>query len=182
MHIIVEDIEGLVGEGAVVEEKMARHLAPNRSVCCMPVTYPTRGGVHGFHKVMFGRGHVISPVYAAHVARLTLMLDQGQHLLHWRAKVTRCNWDIELHSDNFRNISGSLRLAGDSSQGIPTCGVSPEGQFNMSQLTEDMLLNDRTWIIGGRARANVQQPGCYAFSLYGNAPGFKVIWVALSQE
>lgn len=186
--IVVEDTQGLFGVGHVMAPPEGVKFQRDRRIAIMPVVPPQEagyGGVQRWTKREFGRGIELQPAHPRAVARLALYVAEPSTVLHWRVRVLRqtpmlsAEDRVEWLAKNPHR--GSMRLVSDTSQGIPTCGVSTVEQLNFDQLGDETEPG-KGWVVGGVARATTQSPSVYGFSLYGVGHGFRVVWAALTQE
>ena len=182
-YICAEDTRHALAVGTIVTDADATKLSSQRHLTLMRLDaalYDTCG-IGGFCKREFGAGVLLRQQSPSPVVKLGLYIAAELPRIHWRARIKTQPGDEE----RAIAMGGSLRLAVDTSQGVPTCGLSPvDGrmsssfQFNALPDPED----EGGWVIGGQARVNTQMSGVFGFSLYGNGNGFRVVWAALSQS
>lgn len=181
-HVVVWDPEGDYWEGAVVESSVAARLG-NRGVITLPVVpdHFKWSGVAGWAKRAWGAGLPLDSLVPAMAAPLTLYCHPEARGLTWAARLVP---DVRADGQGparRRAGEGMIRFTSDTGQ--RTVG---KGQY--SEVEERAVLvrdfhepdNNGGWTIRGRGHVSIGSEGHYGYSLYGTAPGLRVVWVAAS--
>ncbi len=177
-YIVVEDPENQYFEGSLVEAQRAEQLQ-QRGVAVLPVVPDLfkKSGAGGFFKRAWGSGWPLDALYPKMTAQMALFCDPIYKQMNWRARLVA---SPEFLAMDPVSRQGQLQLVADTSQRTP---------FNASCVPIDRPVVIRElgapdarggWVIGGRATIAVQTEGHYGFSLYGHAPGLRVLWAAVS--
>jgi hypothetical protein len=177
-RIVVWDPEGEYWEGALVDETRARVLEA-RHVVTLPVdaSLLKRGGVAGYHRRSWGAGWPLDHFTPRMACPLTMFVDQAHRTVDW---VARLALDPGKPGAKPEDLMGQLRLVGDGAQG---------GADHASLTPNTPAVDVRTlavadewggWTVGGRCTMHAPADRHYGFSLYGTAPGLRVLWAAVS--
>jgi hypothetical protein len=179
--IVVWDPTNEYWDGSLVDGNRARQLEA-RGVALLPVNPELfkLAGVGGFAKRSWGAGWPLDYQAPRMACPLTLYcLKEKDFFLHWCARIAP-DPAIADKVDEGGKFNGFLRLAADSSQGS-ALHVGLQGEPSPIDIRE---LGRRDvhggWTVGGNAIVRPVQDGFYNFALYGNAQGFRVVWVAAS--
>ena len=136
------------------------------------------GACGGFYKRALSEQHgdLGRSITPAHRVPLLLRMGPLQHRIHWAARVAPTR-------------QGAAQLAsGLAIQGILTLSGCQQGGLQVPRLFEPRnplipeLTRHRadTYLLRGEAGAGVSTEGLYGLSLYGAAPGLRVLWAACS--
>jgi hypothetical protein len=176
-------------EGDVLDEVVGAQASGEGDVT-LPVDADLlkRSGIGGYFRRSWGRGIVAASGLPSHVVPITMYLSSKHRHIEWAARLgveemQAHRYLTELRKGAHVDIDGSLRLAADGSQPSPAqVGVKASG--NEGTTLRGLSIRDlesKTVLIRGTAEVFVPQSGYYGLSLYGRAPGFRVMWVAASQ-
>ncbi len=173
-HIVVSDPSNEYHAGSIIDISRARQLFATRAVISLPVQPELfkMSGVGGYMKREWGAGFPLDAIVPRMFCPLTMYCSKEFSHLHWAARLVA--------SETGRKHQGTLRLTADSSQASPLYQSLTEGgpPVDCSKLgTPDARGG---WVVRGTAELQVQQPGHYAFAIYGAAPGLRVAWAAIS--
>jgi hypothetical protein len=178
VHIVIEDPSNTYWEGSLVESIQARKLAL-AGVALLPVepNLFRLSSIAGYTKRAWGAGVSLASQAATHVAPLTLFAVPGFATLHWAARLVK---DEALQ--HVKGYNGLIRIANDTQQP----GVKTSGLLNMLQappeLSELGEPDERGgWNIGGSYRIGVPDAAFMGLSLFGTAPGLRLVWLAATQ-
>lgn len=173
--VVVWDPSGKLPDGSILEGNEIA-VSQGKGVLCLPVQADllARGGAAGWSKRSYGRGWQYNRQVSAGGCPLVLQVASGYPVIHWLARL--------LPVPDAGNISGMLRLAGDTAQiGAGTLGLSLD---HGPVYADGLGAPDEHggWTIGGRCKASISGDRIFAMQLYGYLSGARVLWLAASQS
>jgi hypothetical protein len=172
--IVVFDHRGALREGQIVEGAERVAALESQGVILLPYESQLHGrrGARGYFRRSWGEGWALNSSASTRICPAVLDVEQGFPWIFWVACVGMT------HADS----SGQLRLLSDTQGGHLTATLAA-GDQSLIHIGEDHPhpSADRGFIIGGRMRLGIANPGIIPLSLYGYGRGLLVRWLAVSQ-
>lgn len=174
MHIVIDDPNGENYEGSLVDDLTAKILM-GKDVVVLPIAEHLllRTGIGGFFKRAWGSGIPMSSHAPSSIAPMTIFVDTEIDTINWAIRIVP---DVDM--PNVKEFNGLLRLMIDSSQ--------PNGG-SISHVREHFALNDLGapdarggWTLRGSYVVKAYGAGFMGLSVYGTAPGLRVLWSAIT--
>ncbi len=180
-HVVVWDPEGDYWEGAIVDSQKAVQLA-GRGVASLPCVAEVFrfAGVSGFAKRAWGAGWPLDTVVPALVCPLSIYSPGQLPGLEWCARVVPTESGKANLAAGREVAQGVLRIAAGEHRGLQRAVVAEHpARPNAVEIAKlGAPDEDGGWTIYGHALLQTPGEGYYGLSLYGFAPGLRVVWVA----
>lgn len=177
MHsaIVVLDPSGNLPEGQVVEgpERVAKLDASGVVLLPYEPALHGRRGTRGYFRRSWGDGEPLNSAASTRFCPATIDVELGYPWLFWVACVALEGVDP----------SGQLRLLGDNTLGQQLGASLSAADQTLIQVHEGSRhpMADDGFIVGGRLRISIANPGVLPLTLYGYGRGLRVKWLAVSQ-
>lgn len=186
-QVVIWDPRGTYYEGAVVSAKEAAKLQPH-GVVMLPVMVEQlkASGVGGYVKRSWGAGIALDSRVPAAFGPIALYLEPRMRAYGDQTKPGNAavSWCARLVPDAARPVElfdGMLRFTSDSSQRGPTRATYREEGDRTARM-RDLLPPDTHggWTLTGMGVVGADSEGVCGFTLYGCAPGLRLLWMAAS--
>jgi hypothetical protein len=184
-HVVVWDPSDEYWEGAVVDQIKVNELQGRGAVTlpCKPELF-RYAGVSGYSRRSWGSGWPLDTVVPRLVCPLTMFISEdAPKNLNWCARIGPAAEALHRINAGKEAAQGVLRMAGHEQRGTLRTPVVTDGPMS-SNTVEISKLGELDafggWTVRGRAKIHVMGEGCYGLSLFGFAPGLKILWVAAS--
>lgn len=176
--IVVEDIQGIHPEGAIIDD-IAKHKAVSDGATILPINSYLfrRNGIAGYAKRAWGSGWSFEAIPRP-ITPITLYAVPEHPNLSWAAR-------IQPTVKGKTKLTGMVRFVCDVSQRkVIQAGLAADSRSKLAVDLGSLGEPDEYggWVIGGHGVLNVNSEGYYGFALYGNPGSTAVVWVAVSQS
>lgn len=171
--VVIHDPAGKEPEGRIITGN-AYAVAKSKGVVMLPVEPALihRSAFAGWAKRCYGDGIEFAGTHASRGCSLAMHAHPDFPTMHWAARVV----PVE------RRISGSLRLASDTTQlhslAVGIAPISPPVVLDETSEPDE----HGGWTIFGTAKATIPGDAYIAVQLYGMLTGARVAWFAISQS
>jgi hypothetical protein len=173
--IVVFDPSQIVREGQIISgpERIAQLEAEGLILLPYEMALHGRRGTRGYFRRSWGNGWEVEENASTRLCPAQLDVELGYPVLFWVACV--------VPTSEFP--TGQFRILNDTSQGVQLAATLSAGDQLLVKLGHDHPhpQADGGWIIGGRLRLQIANPGIVPLSLYGLGRGLAVRWLAVSQ-
>lgn len=180
-YIVIEDPENQYYEGSLVDPQTAIQLKA-RGVAVLPCepNLFKLSGAGGYFKRAWGAGWPLDSMHPKMSAQTALFCDTQHRALHWAARLAPTSDEVRELIGTPNGPVGTLRLAADTSQRTPNhAKLLPNGvAVDVRNLGKPDARGG--WVVRGKATVSVMTEGVFGFALYGNAPGLRVLWCAVT--
>jgi len=172
-YVVAWDPDAVLPEGKVFEDDARRVEARRRGVVLLPFAGDeTLIALAPWARFSFGAAVRLSDVTPGYAGRAALWLEPARGSVAWAAL---------LRFPKGTDRAGALRLIGDPRQAPISRAPCGDDARNRADVLKAAHVGDTYAVLEGQAPCQVMSGGIYAFSLYGQAFGCLLAWLAVSQ-